>query len=177
LIDAVQVHLIQVKPTISRIIVSGDLSVFSPNRRPDGLPTDFCRSIPQAGALSFPRGAAPDRQPAGADGRIVAAFRTASFPKVEGWGHSSVMATSNFRCTIEGLFAAFAGSSEARKLGGQSAHRPYVFGAMCIAFGLGAAIGAAMTEVTRAYNPVIPMTLLVIVLSRCNRNQVADRKQ
>jgi uncharacterized membrane protein YoaK (UPF0700 family) len=164
--------LIQVKPTISRIIVHGDLSVFSkssPRRT-------FIVSIPQAGAVSLPRGGAPDRQPAGADRRIVAAFQTASFPKVEGWGYSSVMATSNFRYTIEGLFAAFAGSSEPRKLGGQSVHRPYVFGAMCIAFGLGAAIGVVMTEVTRAYNPVIPATLLVIVLLLCNRNLVADRK-
>jgi hypothetical protein len=47
---------------------------------------------------------------------------------------------------------------------------------MRIAFGLGAAIGVVMTEVTRAYNPVIPVTLLVIVLLLCNRNLVADRK-
>jgi uncharacterized membrane protein YoaK (UPF0700 family) len=78
---------------------------------------------------------------------FVAAFQTASFPKVEGWSYSSVMATSNFRYTIEGLFAAFAGSSEAGPF-----RRPYVFGAMCIAFGMGAAIGAVMTEVTRAYS-------------------------
>ena len=84
---------------------------------------------------------------------FVAAFQTASFPKVEGWGYSSVMATSNFRYTIEGLFAAFAGSSEARPF-----RRPYVFGAMCIAFGVGAAIGAVMTEVTRAYSLAIPVT-------------------
>ena len=67
---------------------------------------------------------------------FVAAFQTASFPKVEGWNYSSVMATSNFRYAIESLFAAFAGSSEARPF-----RRPYVFGAMCIAFGIGAAIG------------------------------------
>ena len=72
---------------------------------------------------------------------FVAAFQTASFPRVEGWNYSSVMATSNFRYTIEGLFAAFAGSPEARPF-----RRPYVFGALCIAFGTGAAIGAVMTE-------------------------------
>ena len=93
---------------------------------------------------------------------FVAAFQTASFPKVEGWSYSSVMATSNFRYTIEGLFAAFAGSPETRPF-----RRPYVFGAMCIAFGVGAAIGAIMTEVTRAYSLAIPVTLLAIVLLLC----------
>jgi hypothetical protein len=63
---------------------------------------------------------------------FVAALQTANFPKVEGWSYSSVMATSNFRNTIEGLFAAFAESSEARPF-----HRLHVFGAMCIAFGGG----------------------------------------
>jgi uncharacterized membrane protein YoaK (UPF0700 family) len=93
---------------------------------------------------------------------FVAAFQTASFPKVEGWSYSSVMATSNFRYTIEGLFAAFAGSPEATPF-----RRPYVFGAMCVAFGAGAAIGAIVTEVTRVWSLVIPVTLLVIVLVLC----------
>lgn len=95
---------------------------------------------------------------------FVAAFQMASFPKVEGWNYSSVMATSNFRYTIEGLFAAFAGSSEARPF-----RRPYVFGAMCVAFGSGAAIGAIMTEVTRAYSLAVPVALLAIVLLLCDR--------
>jgi uncharacterized membrane protein YoaK (UPF0700 family) len=93
---------------------------------------------------------------------FVAAFQTASFPKVEGWGYSSVMATSNFRYAIEGLFAAFAGSSETKPF-----RRPYVFGTMCIAFGVGAAAGAIMTDVTRAYSLIIPVTLLAIVLLLC----------
>ncbi len=96
---------------------------------------------------------------------FVAAFQTTTFPKVEGWSSSSVMATSNFRYTIEGLFAAFAGSPEARPF-----RRPYVFGAMCIAFGMGAAIGAVMTEVTRAYSLATPVILLVIVLLLCDQN-------
>jgi uncharacterized membrane protein YoaK (UPF0700 family) len=95
---------------------------------------------------------------------FVAAFQTSSFPKVEGWNYSSVMATSNFRYTIEGLFAAFAGSSETKPF-----RRPYVFGAMCIAFGVGAAIGAIMTEVTRAYSLAVPVALLAIVLLLCSQ--------
>jgi len=102
---------------------------------------------------------------------FVAALQTASFPKVEGWNYSSVMATSNFRYTIEGLFAAFAGSSEARPF-----RRPYVFGTVCIAFGTGAALGAVMTEVTRAYSLAIPVTLLVIVFFLCELNPTAARE-
>jgi uncharacterized membrane protein YoaK (UPF0700 family) len=45
---------------------------------------------------------------------LVAAFQMVSFPRVEGWTYNSVMVTSNFRQTVEGLFAAFAGSGEVR---------------------------------------------------------------
>jgi len=94
--------------------------------------------------------------------RRVATFQMVSFPRVEGWTDNSVMVTSNFRQTVEGLFAAFAGSGEARPF-----RRPYVFGAMCAAFGGGAAIGALATKMTRAYSLAIPVVLLVIVLLRC----------
>jgi uncharacterized membrane protein YoaK (UPF0700 family) len=101
---------------------------------------------------------------------LVAAFQMVSFPRVEGWTYNSVMVTSNFRQTIEGLFAAFAGSSEARPL-----RRAHVFGTMCVAFGGGAAIGAFVTEMTREYSLAIPVLLLVTVLWRCEldaaRNQ------
>ena len=93
---------------------------------------------------------------------FVAALQTASFPRVEGLAYSSVMATSNFRYTIEGLFAAFAGSSEARPF-----RRPYLFGSMCIAFGAGAAIGAVVTELTPAYSLTLPVAVLALVLFRC----------
>jgi uncharacterized membrane protein YoaK (UPF0700 family) len=93
---------------------------------------------------------------------LVAAFQTVSFPRVEGITYNSVMVTSNFRQTIEGLFAAFAGSTEARPF-----HRPYLFGAMCVAFGTGAAIGAILTELSRDYSLVVPVVLLVVVFAQC----------
>jgi uncharacterized membrane protein YoaK (UPF0700 family) len=99
---------------------------------------------------------------------IVAALQTASFPRVEGMSYSSVMATSNFRQTIEGLVAASAGPSESVPY-----RRPYVFGAMCVAFGAGAAIGAFVTELTRAYSLVIPVALLVVALLRCEQGLFA----
>jgi uncharacterized membrane protein YoaK (UPF0700 family) len=72
---------------------------------------------------------------------MVAAFQTVSFPRVEGLSYNSVMVTSNFRQAIESLFAAFAGGAGPRPF-----RRPYLFGAMCIAFGAGAAIGAIATK-------------------------------
>ena len=93
---------------------------------------------------------------------LVAAFQTVSFPRVEGVNYSSVMATSNFRQAIEGLFVAFAGSSEPRPF-----RRPYLFGAMCIAFGAGAATGAFVTKWTQAYSLAIPVALLLIALLLC----------
>lgn len=85
---------------------------------------------------------------------LVAAFQTVSFPRMEGLSYNSVMVTSNFRQTIEGLFAALAGSTEARPF-----RRP--------AFGVGAAAGAFATEATRNYSLVIPVMLLVLVLVHC----------
>ncbi len=101
---------------------------------------------------------------------LVAAFQMVSFPRVEGLSYNSVMVTSNFRQAIEGLFAAFAGSAEARPF-----HRPYVFGAMCVAFGTGAAVGAFATEVTRAYSLAIPVMLLMIVLLFCEQKPLAAK--
>jgi uncharacterized membrane protein YoaK (UPF0700 family) len=43
------------------------------------------------------------RQVAGTLGLSFAAFQTASFPKVEGWSYSSVMATSSGRRACWGL--------------------------------------------------------------------------
>ena len=101
---------------------------------------------------------------------LVAAFQTVSFPRVEGWTYNSVMVTSNFRQTIEGLFAAFAGSAEPR-----SFRRSYVFGTMCVAFGSGAAVGAFATELQRAYSLAIPVMLLVIVLLLCEQKPARAR--
>lgn len=101
---------------------------------------------------------------------LVAAFQTVSFPRVEGWSYNSVMVTSNFRQTIEGLFAAFAGSTEPRPF-----RRSYVFGTMCVAFGSGAAAGAFATELKRTYSLAVPVMLLVIVLLLCEQKPVRAR--
>jgi uncharacterized membrane protein YoaK (UPF0700 family) len=97
---------------------------------------------------------------------FVAAVQAASFPKIEGWAYSSVMATSNLRQAVEGLFAAMSGSSEANAF-----RRPYVFAALCTAFGSGAAVGAFVTERNPALTLAIPITLFLIVLLRCEQQR------
>jgi uncharacterized membrane protein YoaK (UPF0700 family) len=93
---------------------------------------------------------------------LVAAIQTVSFPRVEGWSYNSLIVTSNFRQTIEGLFGAIAGSAAMR-----SPRRSYVFGTLCVAFGSGAALGAPATEVSRAYSLAAPVMLLVMVAWLC----------
>jgi hypothetical protein len=51
------------------------------------------------------------------------------------------MATSNLRKAIEGLFAAIAG-----RAGPRSFRQPWVFAALCAAFGVVAATGAYIAE-------------------------------
>jgi uncharacterized membrane protein YoaK (UPF0700 family) len=94
---------------------------------------------------------------------FTAALQTASFPKVEGWAYSSVMATGNLRQSVEALFEALAGRHDPVLF-----RQAYVFGALCVAFGLGAALGACVTERLPAIALVIPVTLLLIVLWRCS---------
>lgn len=110
---------------------------------------------------------------------FVAAMQTASFPKVEEWTYSSVMATSNFRHSIEGLFAALAMPSAVNRF-----RRPWVFGNICIAFGIGAALGAFVTKELPSFSLAIPVTVLLAVLLRCelggasmiNRERAADER-
>jgi uncharacterized membrane protein YoaK (UPF0700 family) len=97
---------------------------------------------------------------------FVAAVQTASFPKVEGWAYSSVMATSNFRQAIEGLFAAISGKREPGAF-----RRTYVFAALCTGFGTGAAIGAFGTERMPALTLGIPVALLLFALLRCEQGR------
>jgi uncharacterized membrane protein YoaK (UPF0700 family) len=98
---------------------------------------------------------------------FVAAVQAASFPRIEGWAYSSVMATSNLRQAVEGLFAAISGTAEA-----DAVRRPYVFAALCTAFGAGAAVGALVTERIPALTLGIPVTLLLIVLLRCEQHRL-----
>ena len=95
---------------------------------------------------------------------LVAAMQAASFPRVEAWSCSSVMATTNLRQAIESLFNALAGCSDPRPFG-----RPMVFGTILAAFGIGAATGAYVTVQVPALTLGIPVTFLLIALLRCEQ--------
>jgi uncharacterized membrane protein YoaK (UPF0700 family) len=95
---------------------------------------------------------------------FVAAMQTSSFPKVEKWTYSSVMATSNFRHAIEGLFVAFAGKAEVPPF-----QKARVFAILCAAFGAGAAVGAFVTTQLPWLALGGPVMLPLIALLRCER--------
>jgi uncharacterized membrane protein YoaK (UPF0700 family) len=91
---------------------------------------------------------------------FVAAMQTAIFTKVEGVTYSSVMITGNLRQAIEGLFAVVSGQFG-------SLRRPGIFAALCVAFGIGAAVGAYATKGSPDLALGLPVVALLIVLFRC----------
>jgi uncharacterized membrane protein YoaK (UPF0700 family) len=91
---------------------------------------------------------------------FVAAMQTAIFTKVEGVAYSSVMITGNLRQAIEGLFAVVSGQFG-------SLRRPRIFAALCVAFGMGAAVGAYATKGIPDLALGLPVVALLIVLFRC----------
>jgi uncharacterized membrane protein YoaK (UPF0700 family) len=95
---------------------------------------------------------------------FVAAMQAASFPRVEAWSYSSVMATTNLRQTIESLLDAFVGCADPRPF-----RRPMVFATILAAFGVGAAMGAYVTVQVPALTLGIPVTVLLIALLRCEQ--------
>jgi uncharacterized membrane protein YoaK (UPF0700 family) len=93
---------------------------------------------------------------------FVAAMQTAIFTRVEGVAYSSVMITGNLRQAIEGVFTAAAGG---RQLG--ALRRSGIFAALCVAFGIGAAVGAYATKGIPDLALGLPVVALLIVLLRC----------
>jgi uncharacterized membrane protein YoaK (UPF0700 family) len=91
---------------------------------------------------------------------FVAAMQTAVFTKVEGVAYSSVMITGNMRQAVEGVFAVVSGQFG-------SLRRPGIFAALCVAFGIGAAVGAYATKDIPDLALGLPVVALLIVLFRC----------
>lgn len=90
---------------------------------------------------------------------FVAAMQTAIFTRVEGVAYSSVMITGNLRQAIEGLFAVVSGQLS-------SLRRSGIFFALCVAFGIGAAVGAYATRGRPNLALGLPVGALLIVLFR-----------
>ena len=93
---------------------------------------------------------------------LVAAMQTAIFTKVEGVTYSSVMITGNLRQAIEGVFTSVSGSGD-----GGTLRRSGIFTAVCVAFGIGAAVGAYATKSIPDLALGLPVVALLIVLLRC----------
>jgi uncharacterized membrane protein YoaK (UPF0700 family) len=93
---------------------------------------------------------------------FVAAMQMAIFVKVEGVAYSSVMITGNLRQAIEGLFAVVSGG---RRLG--TLRRSGVFATLCVAFGIGAAVGAFASKGNHDLALGLPVVALLIVLLGC----------
>ncbi len=94
---------------------------------------------------------------------LVAAMQAAIFTRVEGMVYSSVMVTGNLRLAIEGLFAATSGSGEIGAL-----RRSGVYISVCVAFGVGAAVGAFATKSIAELALGLPVVALLVVLLRCD---------
>jgi uncharacterized membrane protein YoaK (UPF0700 family) len=93
---------------------------------------------------------------------FVAAMQTAIFTRVEGVAYSSVMITGNLRQAIEGVFTAAARGHQTGAL-----RRSGIFAALCVAFGIGAAVGAYATKAIPDLALGLPVVALLIVLLRC----------
>jgi uncharacterized membrane protein YoaK (UPF0700 family) len=97
---------------------------------------------------------------------LVAAMQTAIFTKVEGATYSTVMITGNMRQAIENIFAVASGGAPFGTL-----RRSGIFTAVCLTFGLGAAVGAFATKSVPDLALGIPVIALLIVLLRCEAGQ------
>lgn len=91
---------------------------------------------------------------------FVAAMQMATFTKVEGVAYSLVMIIGNLRQAIEGLFAVISGQFGSLRHSG-------IFAALCVAFGIGAAVGAYATKGIPNVALSLPVMALLIVLFLC----------
>ena len=88
-------------------------------------------------------------------------MQAAVFTRVEGATYSSVMVTGNMRQAIDCLLTILWGrgrSTTARQAG--------IFLLICLAFGVGAAIGAFATQAMPDLTLVVPVLALLLVLLR-----------
>jgi uncharacterized membrane protein YoaK (UPF0700 family) len=95
---------------------------------------------------------------------FVAAVQNSSFGKVRAWAYNSVMTTGNLRHFAEGLFTGLVPRRDPEILA-----QAGVFGAVCLAFLVGALAGALTTGLLHNAALAIPLVVLALVLTRCWR--------
>jgi uncharacterized membrane protein YoaK (UPF0700 family) len=93
---------------------------------------------------------------------LVAAMQAAIFTRVEGEVYNSMMITGSMRQAIEGIFTVAIGGRPPGAL-----RRSGIFMAVCVAFGLGAAVGAFATKTIPHLTLGLPVFALLLVLLRC----------
>jgi uncharacterized membrane protein YoaK (UPF0700 family) len=93
---------------------------------------------------------------------FVAAMQNSSFTKVRGWSYNSVMTTGNLRRFAEGLFTGVVPRRDPEIL-----EQAGVFGAICLAFLVGALIGGLTFGWLHNAALVVPVLVLGFVLWRC----------
>jgi uncharacterized membrane protein YoaK (UPF0700 family) len=93
---------------------------------------------------------------------LVAAMQAAIFTRVEGEDYNSMMITGSMRQAIEGIFTVAIGGRPPGAL-----RRSGIFMAVCVAFGLGAAVGAFATKTIPHLTLGLPVFALLLVLLRC----------
>jgi len=95
---------------------------------------------------------------------FVAALQNSSFGKVRSWAYNSVMTTGNLRHFAEGLFTGFVPRRDPEIL-----EQAGVFGAVCLAFLVGALVGGLSSGLLHNAALAIPVVVLGFVLTRCWR--------
>jgi uncharacterized membrane protein YoaK (UPF0700 family) len=93
---------------------------------------------------------------------FVAAMQASVFTVVEGATYTSIMVTGNLRLAIEGAIGVVSGRREMLR-------RFQIFTALCVAFGLGAAVGALLAKnlpYVALGTPIIAMLVILRLLQR-----------
>ena len=84
------------------------------------------------------------------------------FTVVEGATYTSIMVTGNLRLAVEGALDVFSGRPEMRR-------RFLIFTALCVAFGLGAALGALLAKKLPYLALGAPIIAMLVVLRLLQR--------
>ncbi len=100
---------------------------------------------------------------------FAAAVQNTCFTRVEGWPYSSIMTTRNLQQMAEGLISALAGFGKPAGF-----RQAIVFGSICLAFALGAVMGAVATTNFGNGALTVPIGLVLTTLVLCEVRRGSD---
>jgi len=96
---------------------------------------------------------------------VAAAVQNTSFQQLESWNYNSVMTTGNLRRFAESLYAGTIGHKQRTV-----PRETRLFGLICLAFFVGAGIGALATPHLHNMALWLPIAVLLAALGLCARN-------